>query len=151
MDRLSVYMVRTSLVYLGAGFLIGAILLAAEGIRLSIPLLSLGVVHAHLLFVGWLVQFGLGVAYWLLPRKRTPERPLAYSARWGFAAYGLLNSGLLLRAVFEPSRLLLPDLAAIALVLSSVLQLVAGVIFIVQLWNRVRPAPNQATTRQNKG
>ena len=28
--------------------------------------------HGHMLFVGWFLQFALGIAYWLLPRKRQP-------------------------------------------------------------------------------
>jgi hypothetical protein len=48
--------------------------------------------HQELLLVGWLLQFALGVAWWMLPRhaagaERGPEAPVA-------AAWLLLNLGL---------------------------------------------------------
>ena len=51
-------------------------------------------VHVHLLFVGWFFQFTNGVAYWLLPRRRTPARKTGYREDFAFLAIALLNLGL---------------------------------------------------------
>lgn len=134
-------MVRTSLLYLLAGIGLGAFLLIGEGLRRPAPLPGLGLIHAHLLFVGWLLQFGLGVAYWLLPRRRRPENPLSYSERVAFAGYGLLNAGLLLRAFFEPfAGAEVPAIGSM-LVVSGVFQAAAGLVFVSQLWRRVAGRP----------
>jgi hypothetical protein len=129
-------MVRTSLLYLLAGLSLGGLLLANQGSGGALRLPPLGLVHGHLLFVGWLLQFAIGIAYWLLPRRRTPERPTAYSPEVGFTGYALLNAGLLLRVVAEPFAL-----PGVLLVISALLQVLGGAIFVAQLWGRARPAP----------
>ncbi len=137
MDRLSVIMVRTSLVYLFAGILLGGFLLTNEGLASPLAVPPLGLVHAHLLFVGWLLQFALGIAYWLLPRRRTPANPEAYSFRLALTGYFLLNAGLLLRVLFEP--LVFSGLRHLGwlLILSGSLQVASALVFVGQLWRRV--------------
>lgn len=97
--------------------------------------------HGHMLFVGWFLQFTLGVAYWLLPRTRTPVQPLGYRERWGFAAMAALNTGLALRVVTEPITRAGHDTPALDLVLvcSGALQLAAVALFASQLWPRLAP------------
>jgi hypothetical protein len=142
MDPLSSAMLRASLVWLLSGVTIGALMLTDR----ALPgqwVLWLMPSHAHMLFVGWFLQFVLGVAYWLLPRKRTPEQPLGYQERVAAIAAGSLNLGLLLRVIAEPaerggfaSSLTLGLLAA-----SALLQLGAVLVFVTQLWPRVGPRP----------
>jgi hypothetical protein len=141
MDRFSVWMVRTSLVYLVVGVGLGGVLLANLGLATSLLLPPLGTVHAHVLFVGWLLQFALGIAYWLLPRRRSALQPLAYSERIAFAGYALLNVGLVLRVLVEPLVALAETPLRPLLLLSAVLQVAAGMIFAAQLWNRARGRP----------
>jgi hypothetical protein len=82
-------------------------------------------VYFHLLMVGWISQLIFGVVFWMFP-KYSAERPRG-SEGLGWATYGLLNMGLLLRAVGEPLVAVQPNggtgwlLAA-----SAVLQLLAG-------------------------
>ncbi|MAG34691.1 MAG: hypothetical protein CL878_00355 [Dehalococcoidia bacterium] len=148
MDRISVWLVRTSLVYLVGGFGLGAVLLATMGLGQPWSLPRVGVVHAHLLFVGWLVQFVLGIAFWLLPRRRVAGVLQPTSERWAFLAYGLLNTGLVLRAVGEPSHALYgPTPWGMVLVLSAALQAVAAVIVALQLWVRVLGRPHHRRYR----
>ncbi len=138
MDRLSTVMVRTSLVWLLAGFAIGGAMLTDR----ELPgdwRLWMGPSHAHMLFVGWFLQFALGIAYWLLPRKRSATRPLGYYPRAAMLAVAALNLGLLLRIAAEPAERTGHEATWIfaALSCSAVLQMVAALTFVVQLWPRV--------------
>lgn len=140
MDRLNAITVRASFIWLLAGVVLGALMLADQAIpgdwrRWVQP------THGHILFVGWFIQFALGIAYWLLPRRRTQDRPLGYDERLAFCAVAALNLGLLLRALAEPVERgggngdwTLPTLIA-----SAALQVGAIAVFVLQLWPRVAP------------
>ena len=94
-------------------------------------------VYFHLLMVGWVTQFILGVALWMLP-KYSMQRPRG-NERLSWAAYLLLNAGLLVRAVAEPNNALAPGtLWGWMLVLSAGLQWLAGLLFVVNAWARVK-------------
>jgi len=142
MDRLSSIMLRLSLAWLLVGIVLGALMLTDEHIPGDWTL-WFAPTHGHILFVGWFLQFALGVAYWLLPRKRSPRRPLGYNERVADAAVAALNLGLLLRVAGEPAQRagwtgawIFPALAT-----SAALQVVAIATFAVQLWPRVAPRP----------
>ena len=130
MPRLSVWMLRLSLLALLAGSIPGAWLLATEpAFHPSTPALRL--LHRDLMLFGWLVQFVLGVAYWMFPRyPRAPERG---SSGLAWAAFWLFESGLGLTLWGAASSL--PDLAGSGrMVLAGA---TAG--FLLLLWRRVRP------------
>lgn len=138
MDRLSSLMARAAFVWLLAGAVAGSAMMV-DGWLPGAWRVWLGPTHGHALFVGWFVQFALGIGYWLLPRKRSPNRPLGYDERAALAAVALLNLGLLLRVTGEPAQRaghagawVTPVLAA-----SALSQVTAFAIFVVQLWPRV--------------
>ena len=140
MDRLSSLMVRTSLLWLLLGVVLGGLMLTDEPVPGNWRLWA-APTHGHVLFVGWFVQFVIGVAYWLFPRRRSPERPLGYDERAALAAVAALNLGLALRLAAEPAERVDPDAGWTvgALGASSVLQIAAVALFVVQLWPRVGP------------
>jgi heme/copper-type cytochrome/quinol oxidase subunit 1 len=129
MPRLSVWMVRTALVALTAGAMLGALMLAAPataGVARWRPL------HAELLLVGWTVQLAFGVAYWILPRFRSgPER--GHEAL-GWVAFALVNAGMLLaglgRSVSGGELWAFVGRSAEGL---------AAAAFVAQAWPRVKP------------
>ncbi len=138
MDRLTAVMVRLSLGWLLAGFVIGGAMLvdrAAPGAWRA----WLAPSHGHMLFVGWFLQFALGIAYWLLPRKRSPARPLGYHERFAFLGVGALNAGLVLRLFSEPLERTGQGTTVTVTMLfaSATLQVVAALIFVLQLWPRI--------------
>ena len=93
MPRLSVWMIRTALIYLIAGFALGAGMLAQRAFPAA-PLLvtALRPLHAELLTLGWTVNLGLGVGYWILPRHASgAER----GGRGVVLAAAMLNAGVL--------------------------------------------------------
>lgn len=114
------------------------------------PWLLLAPSHAHMLFGGWFLQFAIGVAYWLLPRKRLPTRRLGYAERPAWAAAIALNLGLLLRVIAEPIERGGWGSAAtlLLLALSALLQVMAIAIFVTQLWPRLAPRPVRQTNDQ---
>ena len=133
-------MVRAAFVWLLAGAVAGATMMADEYLP-GAWRVWLGPTHGHMLFVGWFVQFALGVAYWLLPRRRSPSRPLGYDERVAFAAAAALNAGLLLRVVAEPADRSGHggNWTASTLTASGIAQAVALALFVSQLWSRVGP------------
>jgi hypothetical protein len=147
MDPVSVRLVRASLLWLVTGFGLGALMLS-DALVPGDWRLWFAPTHGHILFVGWFLQFAVGVAYWLLPRKRTLERPLGYHERWALAAFMLLNLGLALRVLAEPPDRVGNggDVVDIILAVSSVLQLVAIIIIASQIWPRVVPRRSTRTT-----
>jgi hypothetical protein len=131
-------MVKAALLWLVSGVALGGLMLVDRGIPGNWRLWTMPT-HGHMLFVGWLVQFALGIAYWLLPRKRSPELPTGYRERPALVAVGLLNLGLALRVVGEPmERTGHAGAFSFAMLAgSSLFQVVAIVIFVMQLWPRI--------------
>jgi hypothetical protein len=140
MDRLSSWMVRSALIWLVAGVVLGVLMVLDPRIPGRFRL-WFQPSHIHMLFVGWFVQFALGIAYWLMPRKRSPERPLGYHERYALMAMAALNVGLGLRVVFEPLERAghASDATFALLVAAAVLQAGAIALFAGQLWSRVGP------------
>jgi hypothetical protein len=129
MPRLTIWMVRTALLHLLAGFTIGALLLAHKGIPFYPMLWRLLPAHMELLLLGWTLQLALGVAFWILPRFYT-KRPRAWLA---WLTWFFLNSGVLLVACapFIPLPLNLTLIGRLA-------EFVAVLAFAIHAWPRVK-------------
>lgn len=132
MPRLSRWFVRAALLYLLAGFTIGAAVLVQKGGAPWPILWRLRPAHIELLVVGWSVQLAMGVAFWILPRWRS-ARPRG-DERPAWLAFWALNVGVcvaaLSRTLLWPPEALLAGRAAIVL---------AGIAFAVHAWPRVKP------------
>ncbi len=74
MPDVSRFMIRAALLWLLAGGVTGAVLLAEKGIPLWAGAWILLPMHINTVIFGWMIQFVLGVAYWMLPKYR--EEPL---------------------------------------------------------------------------
>lgn len=125
MPILTRWFVKTSLLLFIAALLVGA----AEALAPARMALW-GPVYVHLLVVGWITEMIFGVAYWMFP-KYSKETPRGSNAL-GVACYLLLNLGLLLRVVGEPSRI------GWALAASAALQWLGGMAFVVNTWPRIK-------------
>ena len=127
--------IKTALLYLVAAFLVGGVVLANQGLRFSQEVGALLPVFYHLLTVGWLTQLIMGVALWMFP-PLSREHPRG-DERVGWACYGALNSGLLLRVVAEP-LFAWSGTGGPLLALSALLQTLAVWAFVWAIWGRVK-------------
>ena len=134
MPRLTRYFIKMAMVYLVAAFLSGVAM--QEPLAARLPLLrSIWPTYVHVLVVGWLTQLIFGVAYWLFPRY-SAEQPRG-SEGLGWAAFALLNVGLVLRIMVEPWHRPGEGGGAL-LVFSALLQLLGAWAFVLNTWPRVR-------------
>lgn len=132
MPRLSVYFIRTALVYLVAGFSIGALILAQKGSAVIPFAWRLLPAHIEIMFFGWTMQLIIGTAFWILPRHARMEKRGREALL--FSSYFSLNSGIWLAMLSS----FLPNAAWLLLTgrLAEGLGLAA---FILNSWVRIRP------------
>lgn len=130
MPRLSVYFIRTGLVYLGLGLTFGMLLLWNKGIPLDPNLWRLLPAHIEFLLIGWTVQLALGVAFWILPRWQTQRGDV----RPAWLAYALINVGIWL--VVLAGWFAWPEWV---LTLGRVCEAAAAGAFALHAWPRVKP------------
>jgi len=131
MPRLSARFVRVSMIYLLAGFTLGALMLAQDGISYYPAITAVLPVHIEFLLVGWLVQLAMGVAFWIFPRfgLGLPHSRGNETLIW--TSFLLLNAGILTVAL----ELWIP----VALLIGRVLEAGAVIIYAASLWRRVKP------------
>lgn len=130
MPRPSVYFIRTSLIYLLFGFTFGGLLLANKGLIISPAIWMGSSIHIEFDLIGWLVQFVMGVAFWILPRFS--KGPIRGNERLSWAAFILINAGILLVAsegMFEANGLIL---------IGRVFETFALVLFAIGNWRRIK-------------
>lgn len=90
MPNQSVIMLRLSLLWLFLTTLIGAILLINKVIYLHPAIWALLPLHFEIAIWGWVVQFIMGTAYWIFPRKLKGEpRGSNAVANWMVTLYNL--------------------------------------------------------------
>ncbi len=128
MPRLSVWFVRASLLYLLAGFLIGALILAQKGIPYHPAVWNFVPLHMEFLLIGWFAQLAMGVAFWIVPRFSKVARG---NVRMVWTSFALLNAGLLFRVL----QTWLPA----SVLIGQILELGAGITFAIGLWRRIKP------------
>jgi heme/copper-type cytochrome/quinol oxidase subunit 1 len=87
---------RTAFAWLLIGSGAGALMLASRGLGWPVPWAQALALHMDVMLFGWMTQFTMGTAYWMLPKHAAgPERghdaPMA-------AAWVLLNAGVIFAA-----------------------------------------------------
>jgi len=130
MPRLTVWMVRSSLLQLGIGFTAGMLMLFNKGIPFDPTIWRLLPVHIELVLLGWTMQLAMGVAFWVLPRFSSALR--YGNERLGWLAYLLLNGGLI---IFVAGAWIN---GASLLLVGRILELSAVVCFAVMIWPRIK-------------
>jgi len=103
----------------------------------------------HMLAVGWVSQIIFGVSHWMFPLRDKDET--FSTQKWMWLTYITLNTGLLLRVISEP--LLLLDrgwLWKLFIVISAMLQLLAGIGYVIEIWPRVLSKKQQILRRKQR-
>lgn len=127
MPTLTRWFLRAGMLYLLAALALSVVVAARPT---SVPV-GLRPTYLHLFFIGWITQLIFGVAHWMFPRA-SREHPRGREGL-GWAAFVLLNAGLLLRAVAEP--LAVPGWP---LVVSGVSQFAAATVYTLHIWPRIK-------------
>ncbi|MBZ0303925.1 MAG: cbb3-type cytochrome c oxidase subunit I [Anaerolineae bacterium] len=143
MPKLSVWLVRASLVHMGIGFLSGAFILFHKGISLYPWAWKLLNPHIELMIFGWTMQFIMGIAFWILPRFSS--EPRYGNLRLGWWSFMLLNAGILLTAAaawFGDEGLALAGRLG---------TLGAVIVFTFIIWPRVKPLGGYAASQSSGG
>lgn len=126
--------IKSALVYLVLALSMGVWLAAGELLPAPPGLLP---TYFHAFLVGWVTQLIFGVAHWMFP-KFSRDQPRG-NEQIGWAAFWLLNLGLILRIVTEPAQTALnATLWGWLLTLSAILQWLGGIGFVLQSWPRVK-------------
>jgi cbb3-type cytochrome oxidase subunit 1 len=131
--RLSVWTVRTAMLYLAIGFLLGALMLFQKGVPVEGAWLRLLPLHIEFVLMGWTLQLAMGVAFWILPRFS--REPRYGQQRLGWIAYALLNLGVLSAGLGQwlQTQPLIPTLG-------RGLEILAVISFALHAWPRIKPA-----------
>jgi hypothetical protein len=136
MPTLTRWFIKTSFAYLTLALLAGLLLALQSTFNLNLGS-GLFPVYIHLLVFGWLTQLVFGVVFWMFP-KYSNEKPRR-SEGLGWWTYVLVNVGLVLRAIAEPIHSTSSDaISGWMLVLSAIIQFLAGLAFVVNTWGRVK-------------
>ena len=140
---------KTGILFLAAGLLIGLWMMAERDLRGRLPSPYVASAHTHAILVGFVMMMILGVALWLFPRPSKDDP--RYSPRAAEAAYWLLTVGTATRIVGELAR---PEVSALGLrvaTLAAGFLQVAGVgVFFYTMWSRIRPAGSQSREAQGE-
>ncbi len=136
MPKLSVWMVRASLLHMGVGFLFGALLLAHKGVPFYDGAWRLLNPHIEVMIFGWTMQFVMGMAFWILPRFTGEGRYGAVHLGWW--SFVLLNIGITATSI--GSWFALP----IGAVIGRLFSLGAVTLFMLMIWTRVKPLSDSA-------
>lgn len=132
MPKLSIYIIRTSLVYLIIGVTIGALLLSQKATLFYPKLWLLLPVHVEVVLFGWILQLIIGVSFWMLPRL--PGKALRGNEALVWGSFILLNGGILL-ACGEP---FFPDIFPWGFA-GRLCQMAAIILYARHAWPRIRP------------
>jgi hypothetical protein len=136
--------VKTGLVALVVTFAWGAWMALGEATGRPVAAIW-AVEHAHVGFVGWLVNTVVGFAIWILPlnRRRYEQTRGRYFSWMPRSIYVLLNGGLIARVFSEPYATNGP-IAATVLGISAVAQFGAIALFVALAWSRTKPPSHPA-------
>ena len=129
--------VKTSFVFLAAGLVIGAYVSVAQFVVNVYPPRLFVTAHVHLLLVGFMVMIVMGVATWMFPR---PARDDArYRPELAETVYWVMTVATAVRAAAELGAPFAGGAAVRAVIaLGGVAQVAAALLFVVNMWWRVR-------------
>ena len=140
--------IKTGIVFLFAGLILGGWMLVRRELLGVWPHPYLVSAHAHAVLVGFVMFMILGVALWLFPRAAKEDT--RYSPRRAEAAYWVLLLSTAGRFVAEAARAWFDEPALGWIVVLGGLGQIAGLaLYFWMMWSRIRPVGSQL--REAKG
>ena len=132
--------VKTSFVFLLLGLVLGGY------VTIQVNLLGRGVpwplitAHVHVLLVGFLLTLVFGVATWMFPRPARDDARYRPGLAW--LVYWLLTASTAIRALGEVGAAEVGSRGSPLAALGGLGQLAAAIVFVANMWTRVRmPGP----------
>ena len=140
--------IKTGIVFLFAGLLLGGWMLVRRDIQGLRPNPYLVSAHAHAVFVGFGMFLILGVALWLFPRAAREDT--RYSPERAAASYWILLFSTAGRFIAEASRAWFTEPFLGWIVVAGGFGQIAGLaVYFWTMWSRIRPVGSQL--REAKG
>jgi len=128
---------KTGIVFLLAGLVLGGVLLARWELVGVYPSPTLVSAHAHVILVGFVMMMILGVAQWMFPRPARDDP--RYRPQVAEAAYWIMTGATALRFAGEIAREGSAALLVRTIVVAGGLgQIVGLALFFYNLWPRIR-------------
>jgi hypothetical protein len=140
MPRLSVWLLRAALLQLGIGFTFGALLLFNKGVPFDGRIWLLRAPHIEIVLLGWTMQLAMGAAFWILPRFSSTQK--YGNVRLGWWAFALVNAGVAAVCASTWSG----DAAPIVALAGRAAEMLAGLLFAILIWPRVKAFGGQAAS-----
>lgn len=135
--------IKTAIVFLAVGLLIGGWMLVRRELYGLYPNAYEVSAHTHALLVGFVMEMILGVALWLFPRPSKED--LRYSPRTAEWAYWVLTLATASRVLGELARPLIESRALRwVVVLAGLAQAFGLLLFFQTMWTRIRPLGSKA-------
>ena len=132
------WMLRLALLYLLTGFVIGAAILISKAYPGYAHVWQLLPIHIEAAVFGWIIQFTMGTAYWILPRYlKTGDRG---SRSIAMIMVGLFNMGIGVNIVSY-----LDWLPTEAVVWGRSLEIGAVLLFVLLHWKRAVSYKNRGS------
>jgi heme/copper-type cytochrome/quinol oxidase subunit 1 len=137
--------IKTSFVFLMAGLVLGSYVIVAEFLASRYPPRVFVTAHAHLLLVGFMLMMVMGVATWVFPRPA--KNDTRYRPELAELVYWVMTVATAVRATSELGEGILGASPLRWLIaLGGLGQLVAALLFAVNMWWRVRMPPATAVS-----
>jgi len=147
MHPLARWYVKTSLLFLALGLMIGAHMSATFFLRRVPPDPFLIVAHTHLLLVGFVLMMIMGVGLWMFPKPAKDDR--RYRPVVASAGYLLLTFATATRATgeialgFGGAASAARDVLLGLSTAGGLLQAAGGLLFAFNVWTRIRAVGGQ--------
>jgi heme/copper-type cytochrome/quinol oxidase subunit 1 len=129
--------IKTSFVFLLVGLALGGWIIVQQFVVGAYPPRLFVTAHVHLLLVGFMLMIVMGVATWMFPRPARDDaryRPeLAEAVYWTMTVATALRASAEILGSFTPA----PGLR-LAIAVGGLGQLAATVLFVLNMWTRVR-------------
>lgn len=123
-------LIKSSLIYLVIGAFLGALLLINKALNVEPAIWAWLPVHIELMIFGWIIQFTLGVAYWILPRFLEGEA--RGNSSLAYLMVCAINLGIWMMVVAE-----LTQISDSLRLVARGLELLAVLLFISLHWKRI--------------
>jgi heme/copper-type cytochrome/quinol oxidase subunit 1 len=131
------YYIKTSIVFLFLGLMLGGYMIYVREVRGAYPDIMLITAHTHMILIGFVMMMILGVALWMFPKPRRDDR--RYRPDVAVVIYWVMVLSVSARFLGEvlKSTVQSPAINEVV-VLSAILQIMGIIVFFTNLLPRIR-------------